>query len=126
MKIFKIIEQNEELAGYTKHARNQWAYSQKAIELVIAFWQKFPKLFAVLSQRIDHNELLFESEICDGAQGDSESDQFRLADITNWLKEQPHQKASRRCYGTDSLEKNTIAEIISAIEIFKVNQRNFS
>lgn len=77
----------------------------------------------VLSKTIDKNELLFESEICDAINEDTESDEkIKLADITNWLKEQPHQKALRRCYGTDTLEKGSIAEVLSAIEIQKVRK----
>lgn len=58
---------NEELPGYTKSIRNQWLYSEEAIELVHSFASKFPRLFQLMNkQGNSQTDPLFESELNDG------------------------------------------------------------
>lgn len=117
----KFPKHSEELAGYTKSSRNQWLYSQKATASVEAYMEKYPKLFEALNQKIGNNDaILFESEIFDKGQESDSEETSSLNKLAKWLKEQPHNKAVRRCYGTDSLEKNTVEAIMSAVEELKV------
>lgn len=56
--------QNEEIPGYTKSVRNQWVYSQEAINLVQSYAMKFPILFQLMNKQSNvQTDPLFESEL---------------------------------------------------------------
>lgn len=115
----KFPKYNEEVADYTRHVsyQNQWMYSQKAVDLVNAYWTRFPRLFELLNSRSHQNDMIFESELNEGRE---ETEESLLREISKWLKEQPHQNAPRQNCGTETLGRDTIAAIISATDTLKV------
>lgn len=122
---FKFPKHNEELVDYTRHKsyQNQWLYSQKAVDLVNAYWTRFPRLFELLNSRSQHNDTIFESELNEGR---AEGEESLLREITRWLKEQPHQNAPRRSCGTEALDKDAIAAIVEATNSLKVRLSLYS
>lgn len=117
----KFPKNNEEVVDYTRHSsyqQNQWQYSQKAIDLVNAYWTRFPKLFELLNSRSHQNDMLFESELNEGR---AETDESLLREIIKWLKEQPHQNAARRNCGTEALDRDSIAAIVNATNSLTVS-----
>lgn len=116
----KFPKNNEEVVDYTRHVsyQNQWLYSQKAIELVNAYWTRFPRLFELLNSRSHQNDMIFESELNEGR---AETDESLLREITKWLKEQQHQNAPRRNCGTEALDRQSIAAIVEATDLLKVS-----
>lgn len=115
----KFPKHNEELVGYTRHLNynNQWSYSQDAIDLVNAYWHRFPRLFELIN-RSQQNEFIFESELNENS---GETDGSVLRVISKWLKEQPHQNARRRNWGTEALDSDSIAAIVEATNKLKVS-----
>lgn len=116
----KFPKNNEEVVDYTRHVsyQNQWLYSQKAIDLVNAYWTRFPRLFELLNSRSHQNEMIFESELNEGR---AEMEESLLREITKWLKEQSHQQAPRRNCGTEALDRESIAAIVVATNLLNVS-----
>lgn len=117
----KFPKNNEEVVDYTRHSsyqQNQWMYSQKAIDLVNAYWNRFPKLFELLNSRSHQNDMLFESELNEGR---AETDESLVREIIKWLKEQPHQNAPRRNCGTEAVDRDAIAAIVKATNSLTVS-----
>lgn len=118
--------QNEELADYSRQENGNWLYSQKTIDLVYEYWQKFPKLFEILNtsnqNQKGNSDFIFESDF--GYQfddGENSPEQKPLAQIVKWLREQPHNKALRRSFGSEALDRNSIQKVIQAVQILKVS-----
>ena len=113
----KFPKSNEELHGYTKHARNTWLYSQQAIDLVNSYCENFPRLFELMTVT-DASDFIFESQLTDTNNGMSPP--CVLANITNWLKDQPHSKAARKDCGTDIISQSAVESILAAVDEMKV------
>lgn len=94
--------------------------------------EKFPKLFGLLNrQDRNQSDFLFESDLATDTittETEDESDEPKtklLTQITQWLREQPHTKSSRRTIGSLALDNETITCIINAVEKNKVNGHSF-
>lgn len=112
----KSMKYKEQVSGYTRIAGNQFLYSQKAAELVDSYCQRFPRVFELLKMNSGVNDMIFESQLNEGRPEGSPS---MLREISEWLKEQPHNKAVRQNIGSLSLEHGTIKSIIDAVERLK-------
>lgn len=59
----KFPKNNEEVVDYTRYDNRQWLYSRKAIEVVEAYYMKYPKVFELLNKGQGMNDFIFESEL---------------------------------------------------------------
>lgn len=57
----KLNKRNKETPGYTKKINNTWMYTDRAVELVTEYAEKFPELFAYLNQDERFDEIGVES-----------------------------------------------------------------
>lgn len=87
-------------------------FSEKAIDLVIKYFQKLPKLFQLLETG---RALVFESELFNDSIGESS-----VQKIVEWIKQQDHYKCEKRSSGIDTVERDTIPLIMDAVKKIKV------
>lgn len=112
---FKYFKSHEELVGYTRRMENQWFMSSKAIDLIQAYAEKFPRVIEYLSTSSDRSDLLFEQDIFPNDVGEG-----KIEEIAAWLKEQPHTKAEKIACGSKTMEKEAVEKVLDAIEELKV------
>jgi 5'-3' exoribonuclease 1 len=86
-----------------------WEYTPKAIRLVAAFKQEFPKLFAAISKK--PNERSYEAKIL-GPDGDKE-----LKKIREWLDNVETAKMPRTPCSTEAMPVNAVAAIQRAADV---------
>lgn len=103
---------------YTRCEDKLWLYSQKTVDLVQEYALKFPKVFEMLNQQSKNaSGFLFESDLAESIADETEEPNAKpLAQITRWLKEQPHNKALRRNAGSKTLDRRTIECVVEAVE----------
>uniref|UniRef100_A0A336LMV3 5'-3' exoribonuclease 1 n=1 Tax=Culicoides sonorensis TaxID=179676 RepID=A0A336LMV3_CULSO len=105
----KSRKNNEVTVGYVKKHHKQILFSEKAIDLVAEYFERFPKLF----NQLDHGRsIIYESELFNENIGKKNN----IQEITDWLKQQDHYNCERRSSGTETVEKETIPLILDAIK----------
>ncbi|KAJ9598748.1 hypothetical protein L9F63_026718, partial [Diploptera punctata] len=92
------------IPGYTRKDGSVWQYSNKAVELVCSYMQKFPQLFDYLAKHTGY-DVFYESDVFPSTTG-------CVTEISNWLKEQHYTKVERHVCGSEVLE----AELVAAVE----------
>uniref|UniRef100_A0A8D8T5E3 5'-3' exoribonuclease 1 n=1 Tax=Cacopsylla melanoneura TaxID=428564 RepID=A0A8D8T5E3_9HEMI len=107
----KFSRKNEEVVGFTRRDENskKWFYTDKVITLIKAYMKQFPEVFDFLK---DHSsdDIYLRDEVFpnQGAQ--------RVAQIVNWLKEQPHAKAEVRPCGAAVVDEKVVGLIEHALD----------
>jgi len=89
--------------------REIWEYTPKAIRLVAAFRQEFPKLFAVISRK--PNERSYDAKLL-GPDGNSE-----LKRIREWLNNVETAKIPRTPCSTEAMPMNAVAAVQRAADV---------
>ncbi|BFF99890.1 5'-3' exoribonuclease 1 [Drosophila madeirensis] len=107
----KYPRQNEERAGYCRRSNNQWFYSSLALELMQRYCERFPKVVKYFGVSNDRNEYFFEQDIFPDAMG-----QHHIEDMANWVRQQPHMKVDRIACGSKTVCKETVRQLIVAVE----------
>lgn len=58
----KFNKRNEEVPGYSRREGSIWQYSDKAIDLVATYMDKFPSIFEYLNYNVG-NDVFYEEEV---------------------------------------------------------------
>ncbi|CAH1644535.1 unnamed protein product [Spodoptera littoralis] len=97
----KFNKKNLEVAGYTRRCKvtNTWLYSERCIELVLAYEKKYPEIFDVISSGKQSKDTYFESDFYP-----QDFSSNKAQDIAQWIKAQAHTRAARRECGSEALE----------------------
>uniref|UniRef100_A0A1Q3F1Y6 5'-3' exoribonuclease 1 n=1 Tax=Culex tarsalis TaxID=7177 RepID=A0A1Q3F1Y6_CULTA len=103
----RLVSQDIETVGYTKKVGKNWMYSEKAIELIKAYYDKVPQVFEKL-ESFGNRDVLFEDEIF----GEKREEESRLKELVAWIKSQDHAKAEKRSCGTKILEPAAVQELV--------------
>lgn len=109
----KFPKRGEEVAGFSKRLGNGFVYTQRAIDLVAAYAERWPQVIKALRRR--NSDAPFETEVF----GKEPNVGHRLHDCTAWLKAQLHAKAERRACGARALEEGAmraVAQETAALE----------
>lgn len=88
-------------------------FSEKAIDLVIQYFQKLPKLFQLLETG---RSLVFETELFRDSIGENS-----VQKIVEWIKQQDHYKCEKRSSGIETVERDAIPMVIEAVKKMKVH-----
>lgn len=100
------------LPDYVKTNGKQFLYSQRAIDLVQKYMDKFPRIF----QLINSSEASLIT-ISDLQQNDNNLPPLEyLAEIRNWLQSLPHFKASRKPLDMMQLSDDALKHVHDAIQ----------
>lgn len=101
----KFNKSNQEVVGYTKKVDGRyWNYSDKAIQLIKEYVNKFPDVIRYLC---NNNEDVFKKKDffnCDDAD-------TKIQEITKWLADHPYSKAERRNFNSDILSEVVVKEL---------------
>ncbi|XP_001849256.2 5'-3' exoribonuclease 1 [Culex quinquefasciatus] len=103
----RLVSQDIETVGYTRKMAKNWMYSDKAIELVKAYYDKVPQVFEKL-ESFGNRDVLFEDEIF----GEKREEGSGLKELVAWIKAQDHAKAEKRSCGTKILEPAAVEELV--------------
>ncbi|KAL1396671.1 hypothetical protein pipiens_010362 [Culex pipiens pipiens] len=103
----RLVSQDIETVGYTRKMGKNWMYSDKAIELVKAYYDKVPQVFEKL-ESFGNRDVLFEDEIF----GEKREEGSGLKELVAWIKAQDHAKAEKRSCGTKILEPAAVEELV--------------
>lgn len=103
----RLVSQDIETVGYTRKVGKNWMYSEKAIELVKAYYDKVPQVFEKL-ESFGMRDVLFEDEIF----GEKREEGSGLKELVAWIKSQDHTKAEKRGCGTKILEPAAVQELV--------------
>ncbi|CAB3243400.1 unnamed protein product [Arctia plantaginis] len=108
----KFNKKNQEVAGYTRKCQitNSWLYSERCIELVRSYAQKFPDLFDNLAQSLGR-DVFFESDLFPREIGKKKGQE-----ISAWVKSQDHMRALRRDFGSECLEPEEMKELAAELD----------
>lgn len=87
-------------------------FSERAIDLVIQYFRKLPKLFQLIETG---RSLVFESELFSDSIGENS-----VQKIVEWIKQQDHYKCEKRSSGIDTVERDSIPMIMDAVKKIKV------
>ncbi|XP_063901508.1 5'-3' exoribonuclease 1 isoform X2 [Zophobas morio] len=113
----KFNKKNQETPGYTRKLENTWYYTEKAVDLVRRYYDKFPEIIDFLYDRGNEDlasDMIFE----DG--GDE-----KVRSIQVWLKTLPTYNIERRVCGTVILEPEVVAEIENIVDQFEETPKDF-
>ncbi|XP_076050628.1 5'-3' exoribonuclease 1-like isoform X2 [Oratosquilla oratoria] len=105
---------SEEVAGYTQKPKAQWLYSDRVVESVREYQQKFPEVLDHLSANIDSYDDFYQDQVFP-----EEKCKERVAELTAWLKEVACAKAERRPCGTVSVEESLVPVVIEEVNKVK-------
>ncbi|XP_017777725.1 PREDICTED: 5'-3' exoribonuclease 1 [Nicrophorus vespilloides] len=108
----KFNKKNEEVPGYTKK-ENTWLYSNKAVDLVREYTQKYPKLFKFLAGH-PNDDVYFEADLFpeDKATGAT------VKEIAAWLKKQHYYSIDHKICGSRTLEPEVVKELEKIVDKF--------
>ncbi|RKF61601.1 5'-3' exoribonuclease 1 [Erysiphe neolycopersici] len=102
----KFESKKQKVLGYSQKSDKGWEYSNKAIELLVAYISKFPEFFAGLQRSIHASEWkstdFYPAETADQ----------KIKEIVEWLKSIQSQNFERVPLDSEQLEP----EIVAAIE----------
>lgn len=87
-------------------------FSERAIDLVIQYFRKLPKLFQLIETG---RSLVFESELFSDSIGENS-----VQKIVEWIKQQDHYKCEKRSSGIDTVERDSFPMIMDAVKKIKV------
>lgn len=90
----------------------QWLYSDVALCLIQDFVSKFPKLISLIEEG---KSLVFESDF----PADDENDKY-ITRVQNWLKSRHLDKPALISANSESVEKESVSQIIEAIRLTKI------
>ncbi|XP_076050626.1 5'-3' exoribonuclease 1-like isoform X2 [Oratosquilla oratoria] len=112
----KSNAKSEEVAGYTQRPKDttQWLYSDRVVEAVREYQQKFPEVLDHLSANIDSKDFFYQDQVFP-----EEKCKERVAELTAWLKEVACAKAERRPCGTVSAEETLVPVVIEEVNKVK-------
>ncbi|XP_076358060.1 5'-3' exoribonuclease pacman isoform X2 [Tachypleus tridentatus] len=111
----KFNKRNEEIPGYSKKINNIWLYSDKAVEVMKEYIEKFPILFerivSCIQQDIIHVSDLFPEE----------NGRDLIHQISAWLKSLPCSKVERQKCGAEVLDEPVVKAIEEIVDKFQDN-----
>ncbi|XP_074653880.1 5'-3' exoribonuclease 1-like isoform X2 [Tubulanus polymorphus] len=112
----KFNKRNEEVPGYTKKTDDGWQYSNKALQEIGLYMERFPELWDYLVSNTTEGDVYYETDVYP----DDTSE--RIGALAKFLKELPCQSASRMKIGSDILDEPVI-ELVEK-EVDKVSIEN--
>lgn len=112
----RLVSHNEETVGYTKKVNKSWMFSEKAIELIKAYYEKVPKLFEKL-EVYGKCDILFEDEMF----GENKEGEIGLKELVAWIKSQDHTKAEKRPCATKMLEPAAVERLVTIVNETRKN-----
>lgn len=96
------------LPGYAKSEGNMWLFSEKAIDVVKQYMEKFPLVFELLNCM----ERLYVTDFKENNNGGLEY----LSQVRQWLEVQPYKKEAKKPVAMKQLSESAIAEVKRAVE----------
>ncbi|XP_047471890.1 5'-3' exoribonuclease 1-like isoform X1 [Penaeus chinensis] len=106
----KNNRRNEEVIGYTRKIQEQnerpvWLYSERVIEAIREYQEKFPEVFDYMSRNSAQRDIFYQNDMF------PENYKERVAELTTWLKSAAFAKSERQPCGTLALGE-TISKMI--------------
>lgn len=111
----KFPKRGEEVAGFSKRLGNGYVYTQRAVDLVAAYAERWPQVMKAMRRRF--SDVPFETDVF----GKEPTPGNRLHDLTAWLKAQSHAKAERRACGTRALDEGVMRAVAQATEALEAS-----
>ncbi|XP_064642506.1 5'-3' exoribonuclease 1-like isoform X2 [Lineus longissimus] len=108
----KSKKKMEEVPSYTKLVGDGWLYSNKTVDVLAEYIEKFPGLFDLIGSGSNSNDMYYESDIF----GDSDSS---LREVDEYLKKVPCADVPRMHHGCELLEEPAVAMIEEEVEKIK-------
>ncbi|XP_022244143.1 5'-3' exoribonuclease 1-like, partial [Limulus polyphemus] len=109
----KFNKKNEEIPGYSRKIDNIWFYSEKAVEVMKEYIEKFPILFerivSYIQQDVIHVDDLFPEE----------NGRDLIHQISAWLKSLPCSKVERQKCGAEVLDEPVVKAIEELVDKFQ-------
>lgn len=96
------------LPGYAKCDGNMWLLSDKAIDVVKQYMEKFPHIFDLLN-------LMERLYVSDFDENNNDGLEY-LSHVRKWLEIQPYQKETKIPVAMKQLSESAIAEVKRAVE----------
>lgn len=87
---------------------NMWLFSEKAIDVVKQYMEKFPHVFELLNCM----DRLYVTDFNENNNGGQEY----LSQVRQWLEVQPYQKEAKKPVAMKQLSESAIAEVKRAVE----------
>ncbi|XP_060573103.1 5'-3' exoribonuclease 1-like, partial [Ruditapes philippinarum] len=99
----KFTKRGEEVPGYTKNTEGQWTYSDKVVDVLSQYMDKFPEMFESISKsNKQHNDMYYESDLipktCD----------YTLKTVEEFIKKLPCSGLKTMKSGADIISEGTI------------------
>ncbi|XP_073973804.1 5'-3' exoribonuclease pacman isoform X2 [Rhodnius prolixus] len=102
----KFNKFSQEVVGYTKKMNGRfWNYSDKAVQVIKEYIEKFPDVVRYLC---NHNEDVFMKKDFFAS---SENADTKIQEILKWLSDHPYSKAERRSVGSNILSEVVVKEL---------------
>ncbi|PPQ70177.1 hypothetical protein CVT26_014453 [Gymnopilus dilepis] len=111
-KALKVID-------YSRKEGRNWDYSQKTIDLLNEYKEKFPEIFRILDKNGD--AMMKASEVFPGPDPDG-----KVKEVKNWLKSKGVRDFEPVSLFCDQLTKETVAEIEALADTFTKNKSSTS
>ncbi|GAA5932467.1 chromatin-binding exonuclease XRN1 [Sporobolomyces koalae] len=99
----KFEAKGQKVLGYSRKGDSGWEYSQKAVELIQEYRNKFPEVATALGRRGDltYAHDIFERQVVD----------HRMKELINWIKEKGVRDFERVPLYSEQLEKDAVQAI---------------
>uniref|UniRef100_A0A2P2I0F3 5'-3' exoribonuclease 1-like n=1 Tax=Hirondellea gigas TaxID=1518452 RepID=A0A2P2I0F3_9CRUS len=102
-------KRNEEVRGLSQRdSSNTWLYSDACLQLLLAYNNKFPRVFSYLNQ---HNSDVYQDNVFTGETGAED-----CAALLAWLKESEVDRADKQRCGTEQLPEESVAELKTELQ----------
>ncbi|KAK5646017.1 hypothetical protein RI129_004481 [Pyrocoelia pectoralis] len=110
----KFNKKNEEIPGYTRRDGNLWYYSEKAVSLVSAYMNEFPKVFEYLNFHVA-KDIYIEHDMF--PEGDAKE---KMREITTWIKNQPYYSLERQVCGSLVVDPEAVQLLEQVVDSFNM------
>lgn len=97
------------IPGYAKSEGNMWLLSDKAIDIVKQYMERFPHVFKLLNCM----ERLYVSDFNENNNSGLEY----LSQVRKWLESQPYQKETKKPVAMKQLSESAVVEVKKAVEL---------
>ncbi|KAJ8916294.1 hypothetical protein NQ315_016435 [Exocentrus adspersus] len=105
----KLNKKMKETPGYTKKVDTTWLYTDKAVDLVAAYIDRYPEVIDYLSRDERFDEINVESIWKDNWEE-------KLKELQSWLKSLPLHSIERQTCGSSALEPELVEELEKIVD----------
>lgn len=97
------------IPGYAKSTGNMWLLSEKAIDVIKQYMERFPRVFELL-------DLMERLYVSDFNENNNDNGLENLLHVQKWLEMQPYHKEAKISVEMKELSDTAIAEVKKAVE----------